>query len=283
MFRIMSNWLTHCAGAAVAGAFWLAGATGVPAQTIVSTGESFVSARLLPGIREEGGARLMGLRLTLKPGWKTYWRNPGSAGIPPQFDWSESENVGSVQIMWPRPEVFQSFGLQTIGYSERVVFPVRVTPADPAAPIAIGLTADLGVCKELCVLEQVTLSETIGQETPDIGSREIRRAYRSVPPIGREAGLTEMACRIFPKGDAYRFEASMIFAAPFSSPVVLAEGGERLWVNKTEAHVNGTAVEIAGQIETTDGSTWIDRDDLRFTVLDGLNSADIRGCRRVTG
>ncbi len=267
----------------MAGAVALGGVADAGAQAIVSTGESFVSARLLPGIREEGGVRLMGLRLTLKPGWKTYWRTPGSAGIPPQFDWSASQNISTVQVMWPRPEVFQSFGLQTIGYSERVVFPVRVTPADPAAPIEIGLTADLGVCSELCVLEQVTLSETIDQDTPDIGSREIRRAYRSIPRIGRDAGLTEMACRIYPSGNAHRFEATMTFASPFTSPVVVAEGGASMWVHKTESSVAGTAVEVAGQIELTEASAWIDRDDLRFTVLDGLNSADIHGCRRITG
>ncbi len=283
MFRDMRKWLRSITSVAVVSALWVGAAEETKAQAIVSTGESFVSVRLLPGVREDDGSRLMGLRLSLKPGWKTYWRLPGRAGIPPQFDWSASQNIGSVQVMWPRPEVFESFGLQTIGYSERVVFPVRVTPADPAAPIEIGLTADLGVCNELCVLEQVTLSETIESDTPEIGQREVRRAYRKVPLSGKDAGLMEMACRIFPFEDGHRFEASMSFAAPFASPVVIAEGGDSMWVKTTESRVDGAEVAVEGQIELLEGSTWIDRDALRFTVLDGPNTADIRGCRRVAG
>ena len=40
------------------------------------------------------GTYLGALRLTLKDGWKTYWRAPGDAGIPPQFDWNGSQQCG---------------------------------------------------------------------------------------------------------------------------------------------------------------------------------------------
>ena len=35
----------------------------------------------------------IGLQIKLAPGWKTYWRTPGDAGIPPHFDWVGSENL----------------------------------------------------------------------------------------------------------------------------------------------------------------------------------------------
>ena len=89
------------------------------AQQIVSTGQSFVTGRLIPGTKQEDGSRLAGLRLSMEPGWKTYWRSPGEAGIPPRFDWSASANVDSVEVLWPRPQVFTSFGLRTIGYSNQ--------------------------------------------------------------------------------------------------------------------------------------------------------------------
>src|ERR1043166_473647 len=47
-----------------------------------------------------------GVEIRLKPGWKTYWRYPGDAGVPPRFDWSKSENVAAVDVKWPAPERF---------------------------------------------------------------------------------------------------------------------------------------------------------------------------------
>src|SRR5436309_13604570 len=41
---------------------------------------------------------LAGVEITLGEGWKTYWRMPGDAGVPPSFDWSGSTNVASVEV-----------------------------------------------------------------------------------------------------------------------------------------------------------------------------------------
>ncbi len=68
--------------------------------------------------------------ITLEEGWKTYWRSPGDAGIPPRFDWENSHNLDGVALHWPRPAVFESFGTQTIGYSEKLILPVELTPVD---------------------------------------------------------------------------------------------------------------------------------------------------------
>ena len=33
----------------------------------------------------------VGIQVRLESGWKTYWRHPGNAGIPIEFDWAASE------------------------------------------------------------------------------------------------------------------------------------------------------------------------------------------------
>ena len=43
---------------------------------------------ILPGWRTAAGTHMTALRVKLAPGWKTYWRAPGDAGIPPRFDWT---------------------------------------------------------------------------------------------------------------------------------------------------------------------------------------------------
>ncbi|MEM9736589.1 MAG: protein-disulfide reductase DsbD domain-containing protein [Pseudomonadota bacterium] len=131
------------------------------AQSLVSTGQSFVEASLIPGETAPDGSRTMGLALDLAPGWKTYWRSPGEAGIPPRFDWEGSANLARIEVLWPAPGIYQSFGMTTIGYESDVVLPIRLEPEDASAPVLVSLALDLGVCREICVFERVELSATM--------------------------------------------------------------------------------------------------------------------------
>ncbi len=254
------------------------------AQSVVSSGQSFVSGRLLPGAVEEGGTRLAGLRLELREGWKTYWRAPGEAGIPPRFDWSASKNIGHVEVLWPRPEVFISFGLQTIGYSGQFVLPLRITPVDPAKPIHLAVTADLGVCREICVFEKFSLEEAIDPDQRPIGHRQIRRAAATVPPPGSEAGLEAATCRISGAGAERSLEMTLRFGAALADPVVLIEAKGEIWINKiTSKQVSPGALDVAARISLPSENTWITRKDLRMTVLAGNLAADIQGCTAPAG
>src|ERR1700746_344681 len=61
--------------------------------------------RLLAGSRS-GSVLLGGIAMQLEPGWKTYWRSPGDSGVPPRFDFSKSDNVEAVTVLWPAPKKF---------------------------------------------------------------------------------------------------------------------------------------------------------------------------------
>ncbi|MEM9552608.1 MAG: protein-disulfide reductase DsbD domain-containing protein, partial [Pseudomonadota bacterium] len=75
-----------------------------------------VQVEVLDGGETAHGTVMTALRLTLADGWKTYWRAPGDAGIPPSFNWRGSRNVGEVAITWPTPQVFNDYGMRSIGY-----------------------------------------------------------------------------------------------------------------------------------------------------------------------
>src|ERR1700744_4474002 len=60
------------------------------------------AVRLLAGSRS-GAVLLGGIVFQLQPGWKTYWRTPGDSGVPPRFDFSKSDNIEAVTILWPAP------------------------------------------------------------------------------------------------------------------------------------------------------------------------------------
>ena len=86
----------------------------------------------------------------MEEGWKTYWKVPGDAGIPPLFDFSASENVKNVEIKWPVPTRFGT-DAQMLGYKDAIIFPLLVSPEDPARPMMLKASIQLGLCSELCV------------------------------------------------------------------------------------------------------------------------------------
>jgi DsbC/DsbD-like thiol-disulfide interchange protein len=123
------------------------------------------SARLIGGERQGANWRA-GLDLILDEGWRTYWRVPGDAGVPPQFDWSRSRNVQRATILWPAPKRFTDEGGETIGYKERVVFPVDVVAKDLGRPIDLALDVFLGVCAKICIPVKLELSLVQSQAVP---------------------------------------------------------------------------------------------------------------------
>lgn len=267
-------------------ALW-AGLAATPAapQAIVSTGESFAEVRLLAGRAEPEGARTVGLEVDLAPGWKTYWRSPGGAGLPPEFDWSGSRNLASAEVRWPRPQLFESFGMETLGYAGRVVLPVRLEPADPARPIGLRLELALGVCRDICVLEERTLTAELAPDTPEEGAALLAAAEAAVPRPAAELGLIEATCRIGGAGRERAFEATLVFERPPEDPVVVLEAPEHAWFDgvETEAEPGSGRLRVAAQLALLDAQAWVGRSDIRMTVLAGDFAADIRGCAAPAG
>jgi DsbC/DsbD-like thiol-disulfide interchange protein len=105
---------------------------------------------LLSGVGQDGRHKA-GIEVVLEPGWYTYWRNPGEAGIPPRFDFSSSENVASVEVLYPAPQRHDDGVSVSVIYSEETMFPLLVTPVDASAPVMLALKADFGVCNDVCI------------------------------------------------------------------------------------------------------------------------------------
>ncbi|MBY8974223.1 hypothetical protein KHP62_00290 [Rhodobacteraceae bacterium NNCM2] len=257
-------------------------ASQAPAQSIVSRGESFVHAGIVPGDPGADGARLIGLRLDLAPHWKTYWRSPGEMGIPPTIDFSKSANLEKIEIFWPRPEVFESFGHATIGYSDEVVLPIRITPADPAARIDVKIDLDLGVCKDICVLETTSLSQSIPADLRD-GGEIIARAMASVPKSGAAAGLSSATCTIAGAGKDRQFSAALTFDHPVSEPMVVLEGPEGVWFHDTESTAGGNRVDVTSTLSLMFDDIWVSRKGVRMTLLAEDMAADVQGCDAPAG
>ena len=107
--------------------------------------------RLLAGSRS-GAVLLGGIAIELQPGWKTYWRTPGDSGVPPRFDFSKSDNVEAVTILWPAPTKFDDgAGGHSLGYHDQVVLPLRIVAKNADKPVTLRATVNYAVCAKLCV------------------------------------------------------------------------------------------------------------------------------------
>jgi DsbC/DsbD-like thiol-disulfide interchange protein len=120
-----------------------------------------------------------GIEIRLTRGWHTYWRYAGDAGIPPQFDWSGSENLVKAEILWPAPErILVEDGIESIGYKDGVVFPLRLHARDASKPIALRLKLDFGVCEKICIPASAKLALDIppssGKSLPALDAAETR-------------------------------------------------------------------------------------------------------------
>jgi DsbC/DsbD-like thiol-disulfide interchange protein len=109
------------------------------------------AVRLLAGSRS--GAVLMGgIAFQLQPGWKTYWRTPGDSGVPPRFDFSKSENVEAVTVLWPAPTKFDDgAGGTSLGYKQQVVLPLRIVAKNADKPVTLRAGISYAVCEKLCI------------------------------------------------------------------------------------------------------------------------------------
>jgi DsbC/DsbD-like thiol-disulfide interchange protein len=153
-------------------------------------GDARSAVRLLAGSPPGAdGALRAGVEVRLATGWKTYWRYPGDSGVPPVFDFSKSENVKSVSILWPAPHRFMDDGGASIGYKGGVIFPVHVVPEKPNRPATLRLTLDYAVCERLCVpAKGVAILELASMPSPH--DSRLKAAEAQAP---RQASVGEAA------------------------------------------------------------------------------------------
>src|SRR6185437_14191895 len=109
------------------------------------------AVRLLAGSRS-GAVLLGGIAFELAPGWKTYWRTSGDSGVPPRFDFSKSENIEAVTVLWPAPRKFDDgAGGFSLGYHDQVVLPLRIVPKSNDKPVTLRAEINYAVCEKICI------------------------------------------------------------------------------------------------------------------------------------
>lgn len=250
----------------------------VRAQVQDSSG--IVAIELLTGWRKESGTHMAALRVTLAPGWKTYWRAGGQTGLPPKFNWQGSRNLGEVRYRWPRPEILDAVEGQIIGFQNEMVLPIEITPQTDGADIVARLELEIGVCKDICMLVTSRLAADLN--TREQADRFLIELALADPVISAEqAGLRSVGCVLTPIRDGVRIEAEFILPTHSTKPeaVVLETAQTDGWLSPVTTSRQGDRLRAEASLVSLSGEPLaVDLDELRFTLIDQDRAIDIRGC-----
>ncbi|WP_082524973.1 protein-disulfide reductase DsbD [Pseudorhodoferax sp. Leaf274] len=100
----------------------------------------------------------VGLSITHKPEWHTYWKNPGDSGLPTELRWQLPAGVQAGDIAWPVPHKIPIGPLANYGYENTVLLPVPLTvgPGFQATggQMQVKLSASWLVCRKECIPEE---------------------------------------------------------------------------------------------------------------------------------
>lgn len=238
-----------------------------------------VDARILPGWRMEDGRHMAAVSLALDPGWKTYWRAPGDAGIPPRIVWSDAGNVQAVRAHWPVPIVFWQNGMRSVGYEREVVVPLEILTKRAGEDIVLDARLEIGVCEDICIPVTLDLSGVLpasgGAPNP-----EIRAALADRPMTEAEAGVRGVVCRTEPISDGLRVTVSIDMPPHFPNEETVVELADRsVWVSEPETRRDGTRLVTVAEMVPPEAQPFaMARSDVRVTVIGAGQAVDIQGC-----
>ncbi|TNC12842.1 thiol:disulfide interchange protein [Methylobacterium terricola] len=110
-----------------------------------------------------GATLTAGVRLTMKPGWHVYWRNPGDSGLPPEIAWTLPAGFSAGAVAWPAPERIPVADLMNFGYEGEVLLAVPIAVPDTlgAGPVALKAKVSYLVCERECVPGEALLSASL--------------------------------------------------------------------------------------------------------------------------
>jgi thiol:disulfide interchange protein len=96
----------------------------------------------------------VGLLLRMAPGWHTYWKYSGDAGLPTEIKWNLPPGWKAGEIQWPIPlKTIDPGDILTYGYQDEVLLIQEITPPAKIDSPSIKLSAqtDWLVCEKICI------------------------------------------------------------------------------------------------------------------------------------
>jgi thiol:disulfide interchange protein len=153
-------------------------------------------ARLITNVAtiKPGQPFMAGAELTMQPGWHTYYKDAGDAGMPTKIIWELPPGFTAGELLWEKPNKFNDAGIVTYGYHDRNLVAVKITPPD-------GITGDIVIkakvkwlsCKDQCIPGKADLSLTLKVSEAEPAKSEDAATFENVGWQGKVSDLAEAA------------------------------------------------------------------------------------------
>jgi len=142
--------------------FWLLVAIAPHGLAQTYQGKQLVRAELLADTKAlvPGKPFTVGLLLRMAPGWHTYWKFSGDAGLPTEMKWKLPPGWKIGEIQWPIPlKTIDPGDIETYGYQDEILLMQEITPPLKLDVSSVQLAAEANwlVCEKICIPGSATL------------------------------------------------------------------------------------------------------------------------------
>ena len=237
------------------------------------------SVDIIRGWRQSDDIHIAAINIKLEDGWKTYWRVPGIGGIAPILNWDKSKNIKNISQIWPTPNIYNEYGLQTIGYKNELLLPLQIQPIDKKQPIHLSITIDFGICSDVCVPIQTTVEERLPERT-SIGKKYILDTLEKAILSGNKSPFKIVKCNIVPIKDGFEVNAFFEGLTSFDKDtlgVVEYPVKQNGWINQKASLVSGNQLNVHATVYNK-SIHFIDRSDLTLTIFTKNKAFEFDGC-----
>ena len=143
-------------------------------------------ARLISSFKrvQPGRSIDIGVYITLKKGWHTYWKNPGDIGQ--SLRWPESPSFSMSPPLWPLPQKIITQGRVNFIYKKHLLVKRKIhIPEESENQISIVSPLQWLVCKDSCILmkQKVQINLLIGESLKDPSSLKIFQQFIYPQPL----------------------------------------------------------------------------------------------------
>ena len=129
---------------------------------------------------------IAGLLLRMAPGWHTYWKFSGDAGLPTEIKWTVPPGWKVGDIQWPIPlKTIDPGDIQTYGYQDEVLLLQEITPPAKVdtSPVKLSAQADWLVCEKICIPGGANLAlELLTSTSSEPKNTDLLARYRRLLP-----------------------------------------------------------------------------------------------------
>jgi suppressor for copper-sensitivity B len=239
---------------------------------------------LLAGEYKSDGTVISGLHFKLAEGWKIYWREAGDTGFPPKLDWSNSQNIQSMDMLWIVPKrerykISDDFQTESYEYSNEVLFPLQFVASEVGKEVQIELNVDYAICNDICIPANAKFNINVA---PDFKSAEnlaiIEKFVQNVPKENGAGGVTigNVAIGQQESGEKYLQILVNSEAGELQNADIFVEGGADFAFYNPISYLKNNGKEAIFNIQLKElvNNADIINNVFKITLANGSNSVE---------